>query len=621
LKRKSLQMTIWAKVAVVSVAFLPVQCLPQNAPVPGPAQSDVQQHIQKVISCLPAPVVVEGDPHSCTTLAQQMAALHVPGVSIAVVHNGSLEWAQGFGVRNPEGAAVDTFTLFQAGSISKPVAAMAALVQVQNKKLPLDADINSELIKWKVPESTAANGKPVTLRALLTHTAGFTVHGFPGYATGAPVPTLVQVLNGEKPANTPPIRLESEPGSKWNYSGGGYVVMEQALLDITRQPFPKLMHDTVLGPIGMTHSTYEQPLPANLQSEAATPYRDNGAPVPGGAHTYPEMTAAGLWTTPSDLARYCIEVERSLEGKANHVLSQDLTQQMVTPGKGNWGLGLQIGGSSADPYFSHGGVNDGFESLFVAYEHHGDGAVVMTNAQGGIRLADQIMRSIGTEYGWPDYHAAVHATITLPHETLARYIGAYQMSPGRYMTIRLGDEQLISRLTGQRDVPLFAEADGKFFPKVVEAELDFVKDPNGKVTALVLHQNGHDVTMARLGDAQGKRIVDEGAAQAAAAAKRFKDQQAAPGSEAAIRRNISELQAGEPKYDLMSPGLAEATRAQLPGLKTMFANFGAVKSVTFKGVAENGADIYTVEFEHGSTEWHIMMSSDGKIESLNFRPN
>jgi CubicO group peptidase (beta-lactamase class C family) len=615
-------MAIRSRFAVVSAVFLFVQLLAaQRTPEPKAVQPDVQRHIQKVISCLPAAVVVKDDPHSCTTLAQQMDALHVSGVSIAVIHNGSIEWAQGFGVRNKGGASVGADTLFQAGSISKPVAAMAALVQVQNKKLTLDADINSELVTWKVPESAAANGKPVTLRELLTHTAGFTVHGFPGYAAGAPVPTLIQVLNGEKPANTPPIRLESEPGSKWNYSGGGYVVMEQTLLDTTKQPFPKLIHDTVLGPIGMTHSTYEQPLPADLQSVAATPYRADGTPVAGGAHTYPEMTAAGLWTTPSDLARYCIEVERSLEGKANHVLSQDLTQQMVTPGKGNWGLGLQIGGSSADPYFSHGGVNEGFESLFVAYEHHGDGAVVMTNAQGGIRLADQIMRSIGTEYGWPDFHPAMHAEIKLPHEMLARYVGAYRMSQGVYMTIRLSDEQLISRLTGQGDVPLFAEADGKFFPKVVQAELDFVKDSDGKVTALVLHQNGHDVTMDRLDDAEGRRIIDEGAKQAAAAAKRFKDQQPAPGSEAAIRRNIAELQAGEPKYDLMSAGLAEATRAQLPGLKTLFGNFGAVKSVTFKGVAEDGADIYTVDFEHGSTEWHIIMSPDGKIESLNFRPN
>ena len=616
-------MAIRSRVAVVSAVFLFVQLLAaQSAPEPKAVQPDVQRHIEKVISCLPAAVVVKDDPHSCTTLAQQMAALHVSGVSIAVIHNGSIEWAQGFGVRNEGGASVNADTLFQAGSISKPVAAMAALRLVQEGKLSLDEDVNTKLTSWKVPPTTViAPGAIVTLRELITHTAGMTVHGFPGYASTGPIPTLVQVLNGEKPANTEPIRIETPPNTKWNYSGGGFTIMQQLMIDVSHEPFPKLLHDTVLAPIGMTHSTYEQPLPAALQPHAAAPYDVHVVAIPEGAHTYPEMAAAGLWTTPSDLGRYIIENQQSLQGKANHVLSQTMTKEMMTPGKGSWGLGVQIGGSPANPYFTHGGVNEGFEALFVGYENNGDGAAIMTNAQGGIRLADQIMRSIGTEYGWPDFHPAVHAEIKLPHETLARYVGAYRMSPGVYMTIRLSDEQLISRLTGQGDVPLFAEADGKFFPKVVQAELDFIKDSDGKVTALVLHQNGHDVTMDRLEDAEGKRMIDEVAKQAAAAAKRFKDQQPAPGSEAAIRRNIAELQAGEPRYDLMSAGLAEATRAQLPGLKTMFANFGAVKSVTFKGVAQNGADIYTVDFEHGSTEWHIIMSPDGKIESLNFRPN
>jgi CubicO group peptidase (beta-lactamase class C family) len=276
---------------------------------------------------------------------------------------------------------------------------------VQNKRLALDADINTELVSWKVPNSPAANGKVVTLRELLTHTAGFTVHGFPGYAANEPVPTLIQVLNGQKPANTPAIRIQSEPGSTWRYSGGGYTVMQQTLLDVSKEPFPTLLHDTVLAPIGMTHSTYEQPLPRHTQADAATPYDGKGSPIPGGAHTYPEMAAAGLWTTPADLVQYCEEVEHSLQGKRNRVLSQDLTRQMLTPGKGEWGLGLMIGGSGADPYFTHNGVDAGFESLFVAYENHSDGAVVMTNAQGGSRLAEEILQSIATEYGWPDFHA------------------------------------------------------------------------------------------------------------------------------------------------------------------------------------------------------------------------
>jgi CubicO group peptidase (beta-lactamase class C family) len=244
----------------------------QTISVPETVSPAVQQHIERVTTCLHPEVQVKDDPHPCTTLSARMVHLHIPGVSVAVIHNGVIEWAAGFGVKQLGGAPVSADTLFQAGSISKPVAATGALHQVQEKKLSLDANVNTELVSWKVPDNPAANGKPVTLRELLTHTAGFTVHGFLGYASTDPVPTLLQVLDGQKPANTAPIRLESEPGSKWNYSGGGYTVMQQVLVDVTKEPFPKLMHETVLGPIGMTHSTYQQPLATDLQPEAATPY-------------------------------------------------------------------------------------------------------------------------------------------------------------------------------------------------------------------------------------------------------------------------------------------------------------------------------------------------------------
>src|SRR5947207_2672657 len=355
---------------------------------------EVQRRIESVGACLSTPVVEKNDP--CQMLQDRMNADHVPGVSVAVIHNGEIEWAQGFGVVRLGGAPVTAETLFQAGSISKPVAAMAALRLVQEGKLSLDFDVNQALTSWKIPPSAAAPGAVVTLRELLTHTAGLTVHGFPGYAAGAPVPTLIQILNGEKPANTNPIRLEAVPGSHWKYSGGGYTVMQQLLLDVSLQPFPKLLHDAVLAPVGMTHSAYEQPLPAELCSGAATPYGADGAPIEGGFHTYPELAAAGLLTTPTDLARYAIEIQRSLSGGANHVLSAEMTRQMLVAGQGNFGLGLEIGGSPENPYFLHGGINEGFESLLVAYQRIGDGAAVMTNARGGQPLADAVMRSIAS---------------------------------------------------------------------------------------------------------------------------------------------------------------------------------------------------------------------------------
>ncbi len=431
-----------------------------------------------------------------------MAELHVPGVSIAVIHNGAIEWAQGFGVKSLGGAPVTAETLFQAGSISKPVSALAALKLVEEKKLSLDADINTELSSWKLPDSAAAKGKPVTLRELLTHTGGTTVHGFPGYASDAPVPTLVQVLNGEKPANTPAIRIETEPGTKWNYSGGGITIMQQAMIDVSHETFPKLLHDTVLEPIGMTHSTFEQPLPADWSALAATPYLGDGKPVPGGAHVYPEMAAAGLWTTASDLARYAIEVQRSLAGEANHVLSQEMTKQMLTPGMGKWGLGVEIGGKPDRPYFTHGGVDEGFEALLVAYEpvaneQGGDGAVVMTNAQGGTRLAMEVLRSIAAEYGWPDFRATVRSEVTVDPKVLSAYIGTYQITPKVDNVITLEDGHLEAQITGQRKFVLLPESPVRFFLTEVDAEVEFMKDENGAVSAMIIHQNGHDLRAPR----------------------------------------------------------------------------------------------------------------------------
>jgi CubicO group peptidase (beta-lactamase class C family) len=466
--------------------------------LPGYTQStsvsvETEQHIQHVTSGLVGGVVLKGQEHATQTLAERMKQLNVPGVSIAVIHDGKIEWARGFGVRNPDGAPVNAETMFQAGSISKPLAAMAAMRLVQEGKLTLNADINMYLTSWKFPSEPIAGGKIITLRELLTHTAGTTVHGFPGYASTEPVPTLVQVLNGEKPANTPAIRSEQPPMKEWKYSGGGYAVMQQAVIDVAHEPFPKLLHDSVLVPIGMKRSTYEQPLPKSLRDNAAVPYRGDGKPVEGGAHTYPEMAAAGLWTTPTDLAKYAIEVELSAKGKANHVLSQDIARQMLTAGIGHWGLGLEIGGADADPYFSHGGANEGFRNIFAAYEKNGEGAVVMTNGDNGGQLGDEIMHSIAAEYRWPDWHPTIRATVPVDAKILAQYVGTFQLAPNFDVTMTVENGHLMTQAHGQTKVEMYAESESKFFMTVAPVEVEFIRDVDGKVNSIVVHQGGRDM--------------------------------------------------------------------------------------------------------------------------------
>lgn len=472
---------------IASCVFLMVTCAPLLAQESGRDRGDMEKRITAIESCVAYPVTVKDQPSNCQTLENQMKALHVPGVSIAIIHHGVIEWAKGFGVARADGDLVNTGTLFQAGSISKPVSAIAALHLVQKGTLSLDADVNDRLQSWEVPPGPFTSGSVVTLRELLTHTSGLNVHGFPGYAVNTPIPSLVEVLNGEKPANTEAVRLESKPGSEWKYSGGGFTVMQLLLQDVTKQPFALFLRDTVLDPIGMHHSTFEQPLPTAYDADAAAPYDASGSPLAGGAHIYPEQAAAGLWTTPSDLAQFIIEIQQSLRGKANHVINQAMTRNMLTQGKGDWGLGIKIGGSPANPYFEHDGSDAGFESIMMGYENTGDGAVIMTNGQNGGLLLDRILASIAIAYGWPDLQPKTRVAVKLDKSVLMRYLGTYEFSPGYNVIITLGGDHLVCQFEDGPAFVMYAESRTKFFT-LENLHLEF-PSPQDKQVGYVLTQS------------------------------------------------------------------------------------------------------------------------------------
>lgn len=234
-------------------------------------------------------------------LARQIVTLmeshKVPGASVAVVHNHRLVWAQGFGVREARAEKVDADTLFQMASVSKPVFGLGVMVLTSRNELDLDVDVNTMLKNWHVAEGKFTQKQKVTLRLLLGHRAGTTVHGFPGYPQGRAVPTLEQILDGKPPANTAPVLVNLIPGTQTRYSGGGYCIAQLAITNRTGKAFPDLMDELVLRPLKMNRSTYAQPLPAEFRGNAATGHRFGGAPVAGRYHTYPEMAAAGLWST------------------------------------------------------------------------------------------------------------------------------------------------------------------------------------------------------------------------------------------------------------------------------------------------------------------------------------
>ena len=403
-----------------------------------------------------------------------MSRLHVPGVSVAVLHGGTIEWSKGYGVTREGGSPVTPDTLFQAGSISKPVTALAALRLVQQHRLVLDDDVNKQLKGWKLPTPP---GQHVTLRELLSHTAGTTVHGFPGYASGVAVPSVDDVLAGRTPANTKPVVVDTTPGTAWRYSGGGYTVVQKLIGDVTGQPFAEVLSDEVLRPARMTHSSFAQPLDATLLANVALPHEGTGKPVTGGPHTYPELAAAGLWSTPGDLLRYAVAVRDSARGKAGALLNQSLATEMLTPGKGDYGLGLEVHGTPANRDFSHGGSNEGYENFLVAFTGSGDGVAVMTNGAQGAELGLEITRSVAAAYGWSRYRSIERASVPIPAATRSRLIGNYAIPGlGSFSITGEGSGLALSLKEGVSE-PLYASGPNTYFI----LSTDMVLHVNGSV--------------------------------------------------------------------------------------------------------------------------------------------
>jgi len=332
-------------------------------------------------------------------LTDRMAHFKVPGVSIAVINNGEIEWAKGYGSKEiGKNEEVTTKTLFQAASLSKPIVAMAALHLVEKGKLNMESDVNNQLKSWKIPENEFTASSKVSLKKLIIHVGGLSVSGFRGYATGEKIPTPQQILDGQKPANSEPIRVIFEPGSRWRYSGGGYCVIQLMMIESTEMEFPELMKKFLLEPISMKNSTFAQPLSSEFLENVAAGHRSDGSMVNGKWHAYPEMAAAGLWTTSMDLCRFIIEIQKSYKVRSNRVLSKEMTQKMLTRHSGNFGLGFLLGGQDDSLYFTFNGGNEGYRCDFFAYVKKDQGAVVMTNSDNGGRLIKEILRSIAAEY-------------------------------------------------------------------------------------------------------------------------------------------------------------------------------------------------------------------------------
>lgn len=337
-------------------------------------------------------------------LAERMRYYGVPGLSIAVIHHGALAWTRGYGFLKEAGSAeVSPQTRFPMASITKPIVGSAVLLLVEQGLLNLDVDVNHYLTSWTLPDSPHTRETPITLRHLLSHSAGTTVYGFWGYRPSGPIPTLLQVLDGLPPANTAPVRVTAPPGSRWSYSGGGFCVVQQVLMDVLQQPFSELMHELILAPLGMIASRFAVMPAPHEEAITAHGHDATGAPIAERWRAHPELAAGGLWSTPADIARWELAVQRAHAGDEASLYSREINRQLLIPQIGNWGLGAAIDGEGETARFSHAGGKLGFRSYMVGYSERGHGAVIATNGERGDHLCVEIAHSLARVYGWPEY--------------------------------------------------------------------------------------------------------------------------------------------------------------------------------------------------------------------------
>jgi len=432
------------------------------------------------------PRVILKNDSSKIDIYQSMEKHKVKGLSIAVVQNGLIRWNKTYGMSN-ERDSVSTNTLFQAGSISKPVAALAILKLVNDKKVELDVDVDMYLKTWKLNRVDKNETEKVTIRRLLSHTAGISVSGFSGYSKDEKLPNLDEVLNGE--AKSAKIEVIDVPGTNWNYSGGGYTVLQKVVEDVTGMAFEKYVETNVLKPFGMNNSKYYPIIDAD-SSNTSSGYVD-GEILKEGWLYYPQPTAAGLWSTSTDLAKFCIEIQNIAQNKTTDgIISKKLVSEMFKRTKNNWGLGFELNGEGDSLVFQHNGNTKGFTASFKGFANSNNGVVIMTNSDMAENFIDEAIRTVSVYYDWGISKPIMITSVKLTNDQLEKLVGDYEYEKeipnvGKYIVKIKLIESTLYLVDGENKIKLTPTAPNKF--TLVEAGREIVfESENDKIISYTM---------------------------------------------------------------------------------------------------------------------------------------
>jgi len=462
-------------------------------------QSLTKKRIRDVENGLLKSVVFKGEKPEKMKLTERMQYYKVPGVSLAVIDKLQVEWAKGCGVSEiTSNDPVTPDSLFQAGDLSQPVAAMGVLRLVEKGELELDRDVNSYLKSWRIPLGRLTRKNKVTLRRLLSHTSGLVALDYDGHDSDEELPSLPQVLRGEAPSHPAAAFIACEPGSEQRYSEAGYAVLQLIVEEISGRPFSDFMSAQILGPLELRTSAFSPHLPSRLEPLAVSGHDREGQPLEGKALRYPASAASGLWSTPADLARFTIDLIRSAVGEQGRVVSTSMAREMLTPQSGNRGFGFIVEDEGVNLHLHLQGRTAGFSCALVAYPSRQQGVVVMTNSDNGIYLIEEILRSVSEAYGWPHYMPEIKTYFRLDPSVYQEYVGQYEVRPDYILSVTHQDCYLIIQPTGQAPTQFFVDSMSTFFSTDPYIEIRFNRDKDGRVTGLTLTQRDFTVEAKKI---------------------------------------------------------------------------------------------------------------------------
>jgi len=495
--KKNITWPVWL-IFLISTFHLNVNGQTENS-----YSQEVQNRITSVENNLRKWTKIKGQPEM--TLEKRMKYYDVNGISMVVIKDFKIDWAKGYGWADSlTGRPVNNATLFQVGSISKAINGLAILSLVQSGKLDLYKDINEYLQSWKFPYDSLSKGKKISLANLLTHTAGLSGHGFPGYPVDDTIPSLIEILNGIPPANTKAIRSEFEPSLKYKYSGGGTTISQLIVQDVTQQPYHQFMRKTIFDPLGMKTSSYEQPPSVANKNLLATGYRSDGKAVSGNYHIYPEQAAAGLWSNPSELAGFVIEIQQSLLGKSNKILSKEMAANYVTPynskyvtpyGDEDVALGVFNRKVGNERYFTHDGSDRGFKAKFIGSVENGYGAVVIVNSDSR-EIIEEVVNAIAFTYKWKDFLEPDKIVVKVNSDILSSYTGEYLFENEPLSIVKEGDRVFV--LVNKIKMQMWFTSDTDCFVLEQRAYTTFTKDAKGKVNGFLFKEEGFETTAKKI---------------------------------------------------------------------------------------------------------------------------